>query len=92
MSNYLRGLGRAVEFLDETERRGTPGDLENDWDNVGHASSYGEANLLRGATSQGPRPQITGGDCMIQQGGGRDQQFPTPYHGGPQGRGQGGLS
>ena len=50
MSNYLRGLGRAVGFLDETEHRGTPGDIENDWDNVSRASSYGEANLLRGAT------------------------------------------
>jgi hypothetical protein len=70
MSNYLRGLGRAVGFLDETEHQGTPGDLENDWDNISRASSYGEANLLRGATIQGPGPQITGGDCMIQQGGG----------------------
>ncbi len=51
MSNYLRGLGRAVSFSDKTERRGMPGDLENDWDNVSHASSYGEANLLRGAAS-----------------------------------------
>ena len=70
MSNYLRGLGRAVGFLDKTKRRGTPGDLENDWDNVSHTSSYGEANLLRGATSRGPGPQITGGDRMIQQEGG----------------------
>ena len=70
MSNYLQGLGRAVSFSDKTERRGTPGDLENDWDNVSHANSYGEANLLRGATSRGPGPQITGGDRMIQQEGG----------------------
>jgi hypothetical protein len=78
MSNYLRGLGRVVGFSDETERRGMPGDLENDWDNVSRASSYGEANLIRGATNRGPGPQITGGDRMIQQGGGTDQQFPTP--------------
>ena len=51
MSNYLQGLGRAVGFSDKTKHRGTPGDLENDWDNVSRASSYGEANLLRGATS-----------------------------------------
>ncbi len=36
--------------MDKTKRWGTPGDIENDWDNVSRASSYGEANLLRGAT------------------------------------------
>jgi hypothetical protein len=75
MSNYLQGLGRAVGFLDKTKRRVTPGDLENDWDNVSHASSYGEANHLKGATSRGPGPQITGGDGMIQQEGGGTSNF-----------------
>jgi hypothetical protein len=91
MGNYLRGLGRAVGFSDETNRRSTPGDLDPEWENVSRASSYGDINLLRGATNQGLGPQIAGGDRMIQQGGGGDPQFPNPKKGAPRGGDKGGC-
>ncbi len=57
MSNYLRGLGRAVGFADDPERRRTQGSGEQggdtEWEAVSHTSSRGKVNILRGARGTG---------------------------------------
>jgi hypothetical protein len=56
MSNYLRGIGRAVGLTDNTARGGAlgeQGDAEL-WDAVSRTSSCGEVNNLRGARGPGP--------------------------------------
>ena len=52
MSNYLWGLGRAVGFADDPERRRTQGSGEQrgdtEWEAVSHTSSRGKVNILGG--------------------------------------------
>ena len=57
----------------------------------GARTPAGENYPIASPTHRERQQQITGGDRMIQQGGGRDQQFPNPNQRGPQGRGQGGV-
>ena len=59
MSNYLRGLGRAVGITDDAARRGQ-GDItaqDYDWDNLSHGSGRRDTNLLRGGN--GPEAELT---------------------------------
>jgi hypothetical protein len=66
MSNYLRGLGRAVGFTEDTASRGAAGDpLDADWDEVSRASSRGDANLLRGARGPGQGLPLGGGERTL---------------------------
>ncbi len=79
MSNYLRGLGRAVSFTEDTARRGAAGDpLDTDWEEVSRASSRGDANLLRGARAQGPGLPLGGGERTL---GGETDVSASPTRG-----------
>jgi hypothetical protein len=51
MSNYLRGLGRAVRLTEDTR--------EN---NASRTSSYVEVHFLQGSNTQGRVPQLVEGD------------------------------
>ena len=65
MSNYLRGIGRAVGFTEDTDRRGVAGEQgDADWDAVSCASR-GEVNILRGARGTGPELPPGGGDRIV---------------------------
>jgi hypothetical protein len=62
MSNYLRGLGRAVSFTKDAARRGLAEDpLDAEWDNVSRVSSRADVNLLRGGRGNGPGLPLGGG-------------------------------
>jgi hypothetical protein len=75
MSNYLRGLGRAVGFTDNTTSRGPHrGQGKNEWDVVSHASSRGGVNLLNRASGLG-QGQPRGGGGTGQWG-----KKPSPAH------------
>jgi hypothetical protein len=77
MSNYLRGLGRAVGFAEDQDQRRTQGMGEQrgdtEWEAVSHTSSRGEVNILRGAT-RGTGPGLggippRGGGCLAHPTG-----------------------
>ncbi len=83
MSNYLRGLGRAVGFADDPERRRTQGSREQGWDTeweaVSHASSRGEVKILRGARGTGLGGLLArGGEASPTH---RDRQQPWEQRG-----------
>jgi hypothetical protein len=66
MSNYLRGLGQAVGFTDDTKSRGPhAGQGGNEWDVVSHASSQGGVNFLNRARGLGQGQPPGGGDWAI---------------------------
>ncbi len=50
MSNYLRGLGRAVSIMDDAARQVQADDTarDYDWENLSQGSGRRDTNLLRG--------------------------------------------
>jgi hypothetical protein len=87
MSNFLRGFGRAVGFADNTECRGSPpGQGDNDWEAVSHASSQGEVNILQGARMPGPGQHPGGGDQQpggnYTEGNNPQRDWQQPWEGG----------
>lgn len=64
MSNYLRGLGRAVGITDDAAQGGQADDMANnyDWENLSQTSGRRDINVLRGGLGQEAElPQRGGG-------------------------------